>query len=453
MATFFTLDFIPFLAALLASLSCALLGNFLVLRRLSLMGDAISHTVLPGIVLSFLIFDTRGGPLLIVGALISAIATTVLVETTKKLANLETGAAMGVVFSSLFALGVLLMEQAAARKVDLDADCLLYGQIEGLLWFPPPDTSFIQSLYYIPVEIYTLSVVFALSLFFVFAFYKELRLASFDPEMSTSLGFNATGLHYLQMIVTAAAVVAAFEAVGSILVIGMLICPAASARLLTDKLLHQLTFSLVIASASTLLGYLGATQVPSLMGFDVTLSVSGMMLVAAGFIFIIILITAPKYGVCAQWYRRKKLSLTITLEDILGTVFRFKESNASSVSDSAVVLQEPFQQLVKQRLPHPCTEAYFQKALQYGQRCSFFTSVTPAIHLSPEGHKRALALIRSHRLWENYLLENTDLEAHEVHTPAEALEHYTSSVLLNKLAANQENNKKDPHGKEIPEEK
>lgn len=456
MSNFFTLDFVPLLTAIFAALSCALLGNFLVLRRLSLMGDAISHTVLPGIVFSFLFFDTRGGPLLLFGAMLAAIITTILVETTKKLANLETGAAMGVVFSSLFALGVLMMEQASARNVDLDAECLLYGQLEGLLWMPPAEATGLQSLLYIPIELYTVSGVFAVSFVFVLLFYKELRLASFDPEMSTSLGYNATLLHYLQMIITAAAVVAAFEAVGSILVIGMLICPAATSRLLTDSLRIQLLASLIIAAATTVIGYYLATQAPYLVELNVSLNASGMMLVTSGIVFTAVALFAPRYGLVAQKISQRRLTTTIILEDILGILYRVQEKSAElsppSTPDSLLTstAQMPSLEEIRARLPHPCTDQQLTRALDRGYREGLFVkAATPEIQLTASGKERALNLIRSHRLWENYLLENTDLDSTQVHKPAESLEHITSPQLQEELAA-QTTRQKDPHGNEIP---
>ena len=451
--SFFTLDLVPLLTGIFAALSCALLGNFLVLRRLSLMGDAISHTVLPGIVFSFLFFDTRGGPLLLLGAMLAAIVTTVLVETTKKLANLETGAAMGVVFSSLFALGVLMMEQASARNVDLDADCLLYGQLEGLLWMPPKTASYLESLLYIPIELYTVIGVFIVSVGFVTLFYKELRLASFDPEMSTSLGYNATLLHYLQMIITAAAVVAAFEAVGSILVIGMLICPAATARLLTDSLKIQLLSSLIIAASTAVIGYFLATQAPYLIGVNLSLNASGMMLVTAGLIFTSVALFAPRYGVLAQWIAQRKLSTTIILEDILGILFRYQERdsrNSEISSTSETENKTPNIEELRTRLPHPCSNQLLSRAIDMGYRDGLLARIAlPFIQLTAPGKEKAHNLIRSHRLGENYLLEHTDLDSYQVHKPAESLEHITSPELQEELVA-QNTKSLDPHGNEIP---
>ncbi|MCR9077165.1 MAG: metal ABC transporter permease, partial [bacterium] len=134
------LDLFPLLAATLAAVSCGLLGNFLLLRKQSLMGDAISHSVLPGLVIAFLIASTRSPLVMLTGATIAGVLTVVLIEFVKRFGRVEPGAAMGVVFSILFAVGVLLIEQAAVRHVDLDADCVLHGQLETLVWYAPPES-------------------------------------------------------------------------------------------------------------------------------------------------------------------------------------------------------------------------------------------------------------------------------------------------------------------------
>ena len=228
--TFLTLDLFPMLAAIFAALSCGLLGNFLVLRKQSLMGDAISHAVLPGLVGAFLIFNSRSPGIMFVGAAISALATVVLVELIKRLGKVEPGAAMGVVFSVLFALGVFLLENADARSVDLDADCVLHGNLQTLFWSASPTewNQFLQpqAISDVPHQLWTLMGTTLAVIAFITIFFKELRIASFDAGIATIQGINAGFMHMMLMTFVAIAAVASFEAVGSILVIAMLICPA-----------------------------------------------------------------------------------------------------------------------------------------------------------------------------------------------------------------------------------
>ncbi|MCB0359569.1 MAG: metal ABC transporter permease, partial [Bdellovibrionales bacterium] len=158
------------LTALFSALSCALLGNFLVLRRMSLMGDAISHAVLPGIVGAFLLTQSRSGLVVFLGAAVAGVLAAVLIEVVRQLGNLETGAAMAVVFSIFFAGGVLMMQQAAAQSVDLDPDCLLHGQLELIFWLPPTSwTEFftLETLAQLPRQVVTSALVFLIAAAFV----------------------------------------------------------------------------------------------------------------------------------------------------------------------------------------------------------------------------------------------------------------------------------------------
>ena len=161
------LDLFPLLAAALAAVCCGLLGNFLLLRKQSMMGDAISHSVLPGLVIAFLIASTRSPLVMLAGATIAGVVTVVLVEFVKRFGKVEPGAAMGVVFSILFALGVLLIEKAAVRHVDLDAECVLHGQLETLVWYSAPATISglwsVETLDAIPRQIITLTIILTLA--------------------------------------------------------------------------------------------------------------------------------------------------------------------------------------------------------------------------------------------------------------------------------------------------
>lgn len=305
--TFVSLDLPPLLTALFAALSCALLGNFLVLRRMSLMGDAIAHAVLPGIVLAFLLTGSRATLPMFIGAAVAGIVAAVLIELVRSLGKVEAGAAMGAVFSIMFAAGVLLIEQAAARTVDLDPDCLLHGQLERIFWFPPQDGEFfsLATLAQLPRELTTSIAVFFGVALLIGLLFKELTLSAFDAGLARSLGFNPSLLHYILMVLVACAVVASFEAVGSILVIAMLICPAASARLLTDRLKIQIALSLVFAATSSVGGYFLAAFAPPALGWHSAVNAAGAMTVLAGLILIAVILCGPQYGVLGRRRARR----------------------------------------------------------------------------------------------------------------------------------------------------
>lgn len=269
--------------AALASVACALPGCFLVLRKMSMMGDALSHAVLPGIAIAFLVTGSRASVTMFIGAVLAGVFTAVAISCLQRLGKVESGAAMGVVFTSLFALGLLLIRQAADH-VDLDPNCVLYGAIE----LTPLDIAlsfqFFGSILEIPRAAFLLSLIVGLNLLFVVFFYKELRITTFDPALAAALGFRPGLMHLLLMVLVAVTTVAVFEIVGSILVVAMLIVPPATALLLTNKLVLMIILSVVIAILSAALGHLGAITVPTWFGFEEA-STAGMMATVTGLIF------------------------------------------------------------------------------------------------------------------------------------------------------------------------
>ncbi|MDP9196722.1 MAG: metal ABC transporter permease [Pseudomonadota bacterium] len=299
-ADFLQIDLPAIMAAVLACLACSVAGTFLVLRRQSLMGDAISHAILPGIVLGFLIAGTRATMPMMAGSLAAALIAALMIELLRHRARMEAGAAMGVTFTILFAFGILLIEQAAARSVDLDADCVLYGQLEDILWLAPrrwSDLLSARTWLDLPREVVTLACVSAAIAGVTVLFFKEITVAIFDPVLSTMLGFR-TGLVHLGLTGLAAiAAVASFEAVGSILVIAMLICPPATARLLTDRLKTQIWLSAVIGMACGTVGYILAAWGPFWLGGNASLNAAGMIAVTAGLVLGLTVLLAPRYGV------------------------------------------------------------------------------------------------------------------------------------------------------------
>jgi manganese/zinc/iron transport system permease protein len=384
-----------------------LLGNFLVLRRLSLMGDAISHAVLPGLVIAFIISSSRSSSAMLLGAGVAGVATVILVEVVKRLGRVEPGAAMGVVFSVLFALGVLLIEKASVRGVDLDADCVLHGQLETLALY---DT--------VPPQVTMLAVMLIAATVFVTLFFKELRLAAFDPALATTQGFSATAMHYALMLFVAAATVASFEAVGSILVIAMLICPAATARLLTDRLLPQIVVSVVAAFLAANLGYFGASWVPSVLHAQGDVNAAGSITIAAGGLLVGALLFSPSHGVVARAVQRSRMRRSIAIDDLLASLFR-REEATGAVSTAA-------------------SSAAIGAALARG----LAHRVSNGLELTDKGRELAKDVVRRHRLWESYLVERAGVSPDHVHETAERLEHLGVRPL--------EGPSLDPHGREIP---
>lgn len=281
----------------LCAMGCALPGCFLVLRKMSMMGDAISHAVLPGLATAFLITGSRASLTMFLGAAIVGVLTAVFTQWISRFGNVERGAAMGIVFTTLFALGLILIK-SAGHKVDLDPDCVLYGAIE----LTPLDTINLFG-HAIPRAALVSGITFLLNLFIIAVLFKEFRLSAFDASLADTLGFSSNLLHYLLMIMVAVTTVASFEAVGSVIVIAMLIVPAATALLLTHRLKLVLILSCLFATTASFLGHLSAITIPTWFGFTDT-NTSGMMATTAGLLFLLIWILAPKTGLIARFNSR-----------------------------------------------------------------------------------------------------------------------------------------------------
>ncbi len=303
---FLTIDAPALVIAILACVACALVGNVLVLRRQALVGDAVSHAVLPGIVVGFLIAgDLAAGPMM-AGAVIAVLVAAGAVELLRKLARLEPGAAMGVVFTVMFAAGVVMIETAVGDRVHLDTQHALFGSLEASLWIGPTDLSSLADpavLAEIPPQIPMLAVVtLAVAAVMVLA-YKEIQITTFDPMLADSLGLKTKSVTIGLIIAVAITAVASFEAVGTILVIAMFTCPPATARMLTDRLQSQIWLSVLIAVGVAVTGYAAAAWVPALMGLP-SLGAAGMIAVIAGIAQTLAMLFAPRHGWLAKRRRR-----------------------------------------------------------------------------------------------------------------------------------------------------
>lgn len=296
-------------AGVLCAVASALLGPFLVLRKMSMMGDAISHAVLPGLAVAFLITNSRASLPMFVGAAIVGVLTALFTEWIRGFGKVDEGASMGVVFTGLFALGLVLVVQAA-DKVDLDPGCVLYGAIE----LTPLDTVRL-GIWDVPRVVLTLGSVALLNLVCVLLFYKELKISSFDPALATTLGISARFMHYLLMTLVAITAVASFEAVGNILVVAMLIVPAAAAYMLTDRLSVMLALSVVFGLASAVLGHLGAIMIPPAFGYEST-TTAGMMALAAGLLFLLAALCGPRHGIITKMLHRARLSRELAADNV-----------------------------------------------------------------------------------------------------------------------------------------
>ena len=274
-------------AASFVAASCALVGSFLVLRKMALLGDAISHAVLPGIVLAFLLTGSRAALPMVLGAGALGVLTVLLVELFNRSRRLREDAAIGVVFPALFSLGVILVSRYASQ-VDLDLDCVLYGEIAYAPW----DTLIVAGRDLGPKALWVNGGVLLLDLALVAFFYKELKLSTFDGGLAASLGFSPLLLHYLLMSAVSVTVVGAFESVGAILVVAMLVVPPATAYLLTERLSAMLATAVALGVTAACGGYALARLLDA--------SIAGSMAVVAGGLFVAALLLSPTHGLLSR---------------------------------------------------------------------------------------------------------------------------------------------------------
>jgi len=453
----FELDTWIVITAALAAAACSIPGSFLVLRRQSMMGDALTHTVLPGIVAAFLLshflktsgwissneagthtaFDATSYAMMFTGAILIGVLTAVLTEWVRRQGRVESSAALGVVYTSLFAVG-LLMIRLAADSVHIDPDCVLYGNIETV-WVGP---GHVPRAAWIGLGALLLNATLAT------CFFKELRISTFDPALATSLGINATWIHYALMAVTAVTAVAAFESVGNILVVAMLIVPPATAHLLTDRLWLMLTLSAIIAILSAAIGHILALVLPPLLmspfadqpllnGVDVAnldASTSGMMAVTAGGLFALALLLGPRHGLLVRLANRLRLAVRIASEDLLGVLYRQVEDASRS---------GPKHSAGRDTWTHRFAAAQLR-------RRGLVTGPDSHPTLTDAGRDAARQLVRAHRLWESYMARYFDVPGDHLHETAHRVEHFLDPELRDQLADELDGPQTDPHGRDIP---
>lgn len=281
---------IQIIASVVAA-ACAIPGVFLVLRRMAMMSDAISHAILLGIVLAFFVIPDVSSPILIIGAALSGVLTVSLVELLNKTRLVKEDASIGLVFPVLFSIGVILIARYA-WNVHLDVHAVLLGELA----FAPFDRLLIFGTDIGPKSLYVMGGILILNLIFISMFYKELKIATFDAGLAAALGFSPGLIHYGLMSLVSVTAVGAFDAVGSILVVALMIAPPAAAYLLTDNLTKMIVISVVFGIISSITGFWLAILLDA--------NIAGAMATMAGALFVIVFLLAPERGIVAIARRR-----------------------------------------------------------------------------------------------------------------------------------------------------
>jgi ABC-type Mn2+/Zn2+ transport system permease subunit len=408
------------LGSILLGLSCGLLGSFLVVRKMALVGDALSHAVLPGVALGFL-WNLSKDPLAIfIGAMIAGLVGTALVSAITRTTRLKEDAALGLVLASFFAAGICLvtMIQQLPTGNKSGIDKFLFGQAAAL----GPD------------DIALMGTVTGIALVLVTLFYKELLATSFDPGFSRASGLPSRWIHHGLMLLLAAAVVIALQAVGVVLVSAMLITPAAAAYLLTDRL-HRLV---LLASA---FGVAAGVSGAFLSFVGPSLPTGPLMVLGASFVFGLAFFFAPRHGVISRWWRRRTGAARTRRENTLKSMFHVWE--AGGFRAEGVTLTE----LAEKR------RETLEDAQRLGSalvRHELATLSGDVLYFTPAGKQRAGEIVRNHRLWELYLTNSAGMAPDHVHEDAERIEHVLGETVVRALERRLDYARVDPHGRNIP---
>ncbi|MEZ6129398.1 MAG: iron chelate uptake ABC transporter family permease subunit [Planctomycetaceae bacterium] len=411
----------------LCAICCGLVGCFLVLRRMSLLGDALSHSVLAGIAGVYLVTGNVEPIPMLMGALLAGVATAMLTQFVHKAAALPEDSSIGIVFTSLFAFGVVVVSQA--QHVHLDLKCVLFGDLSfaGVNLYPT-----LGRLW--PESFRTLVPALIVTLLFLTLFWKELRLSSFDPTLAMTLGFSTMLMHYLLTTVVAVVTVAAMEVVG-LLVVALLIVPPAIARLLTDRLSTMLWLSCAAGVSCTTTGYLLALRWNS--------SAAGLTAVIAGAELLVAILVSPKDGLLKRMAGTIRLRIRICAEDVLAGLFR-RQEHSISPETAAVASSADCYQLAGNGL-------LAGAALRWLKSRQLLRVEGPTMTLTDKGLLYGRSLVRSHRLWESYLMENFNLPEDHLHVPAEEMEHFIGPELQQQITEELAAPAEDPHGRSIPD--
>jgi ABC-type Mn2+/Zn2+ transport system permease subunit/Mn-dependent DtxR family transcriptional regulator len=400
------------LCTMLVGLTLGVLGTFVVLRRMALIGDALSHAVLPGVVLAFIITQSSGVAGLLLGALLAGLLTAVLINVISHHTRTKEDSAIGIVFTALFALGIILISNLP-RGTHFDLKCFLFG----------------DPLAIGREDLLLMVVVCPLVLLTIGVLYHRFKLTSFDPVLAAAMGVSVATMHYLLMGMLSATVVAGLKTTGVILVVAMVITPASAAYQLTNRFSTMLVLSGVFGAASAMFGMSVAF---------VTNSPTGpAMVVVAVVIFVLAVMLSPQHGWVFGRLRKRRLSRHIDGEDVLKAMYRLGRQTDGPGDHAATIATEAGQNPARTtELLASLTRAGFARASDTGHT------------LTPAGRHHAEQIVRSHRLWETYLNTEAGISDPLLHDEAERLEH--AHELAEELAAQLGDPDRDPHGSTIP---
>ena len=406
--------------SMLLGICCGLMGPFLVVRRLALMGDALAHAVLPGVAIGFLWNMTRDPVAIFLGAVAAGLLGAGVVQLLRSTTRHHEDAALGFVLSSFFGAGICLLTMIqnlpGASKAGLES--FLFGQAAAM------DGG----------DVALLAGVALLSVGAVLFFFKEFLVAGFDEGFARSAGLPVKCLHYGLMLLLSFTIVASLQAVGVVLVSAMLVIPAAAAHLLTVRFSAMVWisagFGMAAGAAGAFFSYAGSN-----------LATGPFMVLVASGVFFAALFLAPRHGILARVLRRRALSKRVRRENMLKAIYHALED--AGFSSRVVTLEN----LAARRGENP---AAVRKEIATLERAGLASSSPAGVTLTPEGWRRACEIVRNHRLWELYLTNAARLAPDHVHEDAEIIEHILGEETVRRLEERLQHARLDPHGKPIP---
>lgn len=400
------------IASSLVGIMCGVLGCFIVLRNMALIGDALAHAILPGVVVAYVIvgYSTLG---FFVGAVAAGLITTIGITWIQHNVKTKNDAAVGIVFTAMFSIGVMGISSISRDDgVHLDLNDFLFGKILGIS----------------NEDLYLTAIITAYVLLSIAVFYRYLFVTTFQSVIAETMGISVTVVHYFLMLLLSFSVVASLQTVGVILVVAMLITPASTALLLSDKLYKVLIIAGIIGFLSAFIGMILAVHFETTPG--------PAMAVTATMIYLLAVFFAPKKGLVFSFFRKRALQSKIELEDTLKQALKLHEKGS-------LTFKKLFNKLglSKSKLKTHLKSLESNGLVNYSKQTLLLTS---------EGIQEARQLVRAHRLWETYLVQQMGLTEEQIHEDAEKYEHLLTEELLDEVDEELGFPSLDPHGSPIP---
>lgn len=389
------------LGATVLGIAAGVIGCFAVLRRRALAGDALAHASLPGVCLSYLIIGHRTLPLLLLGALVAGVLAVLTIAGLRRATRVKEDAILGVVLTAFFGAGVVLsriiQNQPGGDRAGLDT--FLLGRAASM----------------VRQDVTLILIVAAAVVISTLALYRGFKLICFDREFAAAIGWHVWLLDIALMLLVAMVTVIGLPAVGVVLVVALLIIPAAAARLWTQRLPRMLLTAALFGAASAVIGV-------SVSALRPNLAAGPLVALSAAAIFVLSMMLAPSRGVLPEWLRRARLRAKIRVENLLRAVYELGErSGAFSIPRAQLALKRAW------------SDAQLEAAVRAARRRGWLEPGEQVITLSAAGRERAVEVVRAHRLWELYLIEGVSVAPDHVDRDADALEHLLPPAILAQL--------------------